>query len=138
MIKKAASIQSDLLAPLSVVNSPTRSSMSLAAHLDKPTKFVGALHLTVSLDHLGFRLHAALRTPVLGRLGRDEIERLHAVRARIQAEADIAAHVRAEALRACRKERTHRAGDMHGKRGSQSCPVVERRHSSPKLPSRPA
>lgn len=65
-----------------------------AAHLDKPTRFVAARRLTVSLENPGFHCHARHRSPVIGRLGPAELERLHAVRGRIQAEADIAAHYR--------------------------------------------
>lgn len=101
-----------------------------AAGLHKPTRFVGGRRLTVSLDHAGFEVHPVLLTAVIGGLAAPERARLDAVRARLQAEADIAAHHRTEARRERREAR----------RPSVATPrlvPVERRHPAPKLMRRP-
>ena len=70
-----------------------------AAGLDKPTRFVCARTLIVSLDNPGFEPAETNGIPVIGRLDPDLLERMNAVRARLQAEADIAAEARAERRR---------------------------------------
>lgn len=62
-----------------------------AAGLDRPTRFVGARRLIVSLAHPGFHVSRSLGTPVIGRLPGIALARMHRVRARIHAERDIAA-----------------------------------------------
>ncbi|WP_340108451.1 hypothetical protein [Pikeienuella sp. HZG-20] len=64
---------------------------ALASGLRRSTRFVGARRLLVSLDHPGIVFWAATGAPVMGRLSGDAFERMNRVRARIQAEADIAA-----------------------------------------------
>lgn len=71
-----------------------RAEDAAAAGLDRPTRFVGARRITVSVAHKGFCLHRELGTPVLGRLSGAAFERMNRVRARIHAERDIAAYYR--------------------------------------------
>lgn len=61
--------------------------------IDRPTRFVCSRRITVSDRHPGFCL-AERGTPVIGRLAGAERERLNDIRARIFAEADIAAEIR--------------------------------------------
>ncbi|QIE54176.1 hypothetical protein G5B40_01175 [Pikeienuella piscinae] len=56
--------------------------------------------MLVSLDHPGIVLWAATGAPVMGRLSGDAVERMNSVRARIHAEADIAAERRSERRKA--------------------------------------
>jgi len=56
--------------------------------LRKPTRFVGARRIVVSLDHRGFVCNR-LGTPILGHLVGTAVERMNDVRARIQAFADM-------------------------------------------------
>lgn len=73
-----------------------------AAGLNRPSRFTLNRSLLVSLDHPGFEAEKH-GDPRIGRLDEGLMERLHALRARIQAEADIAAdHRRA------RREERHR------------------------------
>ncbi|MDO6458992.1 type II toxin-antitoxin system PemK/MazF family toxin [Celeribacter halophilus] len=77
------------------------------AGLDRPTRFVCARRITVSINHSGFIEEGKPRT-LLGRLDPPLMERMNAVRARIQAEADIAAYKR-ERQRAEQTRREHEA-----------------------------
>ncbi|TDL83492.1 hypothetical protein [Meridianimarinicoccus aquatilis] len=61
-----------------------------AAGLHEPTRFIGTRRLMVPLNHRGFVICAKTGAPVLGRVQEKTAARMHAVRARIQAEADIA------------------------------------------------
>lgn len=90
------------------------SSIGLAA----PTRFVGSRRCTIPLDDGGFSC-GDRGTPLLGKLQGDERERLNAVRARIFAEADIAADRRE---RRVQERRERRASD-----GAPRLPVVEYR-----------
>lgn len=68
-----------------------RQAPSIAtAGLNRPSRFTLNRSLLVSLDHPGFEaeIHG---DPRIGRLDEGLMERLHALRARMQAEADIAA-----------------------------------------------
>lgn len=56
--------------------------------LRKPTRFVGARRITVSLDHNGFACNRD-GTPILSALVGTSVDRMHAVRARIHAMVDI-------------------------------------------------
>lgn len=76
-----------------------------AAGLRRPTRFVGARRMLVSLDHPDIVLGVATGVPVLGRLSGAAFERMNAVRARIHAEADIAAERRSERRKARRSRR---------------------------------
>lgn len=68
------------------------------AGLSKPTRFVCARRIIVNVNHSGF--HGRTNSPhVIGRLDDALQERMNAVRARIQAEADIAAYYREELRR---------------------------------------
>ncbi|GGM00360.1 hypothetical protein GCM10011534_22730 [Pseudooceanicola nanhaiensis] len=68
------------------------------AGLSKPTRFVCARRIIVHVDHSGF--HGRAKRPhIIGRLDEALLERMNAVRARIQAEADIAAYYREEKRR---------------------------------------
>ncbi|WP_156799445.1 hypothetical protein [Oceanicola granulosus] len=71
----------------------------LSSGLDRPTRFIGRRRLMVSLDSPGFVISSNTGAPVLGRLSGGPAERLLAVRARIQAERDIAAERRADRRR---------------------------------------
>ncbi|MGG7644775.1 hypothetical protein ACQ5SP_08235 [Rhodovulum sp. YNF3179] len=71
------------------------------AGVNKPTRFVCARTIIVSLGNPGFPRIGGNGSPVIGRLNGPLIERMNAVRARLQAEADIAADAREER----RKER---------------------------------
>ena len=70
------------------------------AGLNRPSRFSLNRSLLVSLDHPGFEAETH-GDPRIGRLDEGLMERLHALRARMQAEADIAADHR----RARREER---------------------------------
>lgn len=65
------------------------------AGLSKPTRFVGARRIIVHVNHSGFDGQAK-GPEIIGKLDAPLLERLNAVRARIQAEADIVAHYREE------------------------------------------
>lgn len=69
------------------------------AGLEKPTRFVCARLISVSLDHPGFEIEPPATTPVIGRLDNALTERMNAVRARLHAEADIAAEAREQRRR---------------------------------------
>ncbi|WP_340110336.1 hypothetical protein [Pikeienuella sp. HZG-20] len=76
-----------------------------AAGLHRPTRFVGARRMLVSLDHPDIVICAGAGAPVIGCLSGAAVERMHAVRARIQAEADIVAERRSERRKARRSRR---------------------------------
>ncbi|MAE92701.1 MAG: hypothetical protein CMI67_24525 [Pelagibaca sp.] len=68
------------------------------AGLSKPTRFVCARRIIVHVNHSGF--HGRAKGPhIIGRLDEALLERMNVVRARIQAEADIAAYYREEQRR---------------------------------------
>lgn len=68
------------------------------AGLSKPTRFVCARRIIVHVSHSGF--HGRSKGPhILGHLDAPLLERMNAVRARIQAEADIAAYYREDERR---------------------------------------
>jgi len=67
--------------------------------LSQTTVFGCRHRLRVSLGNSGFAGHGAAETPILGHLDKVALARLNAVRARIQAEADIAAFYREERRR---------------------------------------
>ena len=68
------------------------------AGLSKPTRFVCARRIIVHVNHSGF--DGRTKGPqILGHLDEALLERMNAVRARIQAEADIAAYYREERRR---------------------------------------
>lgn len=93
---------------------------ALAAGLHKPTRFVGSRRLIVPATHNGFVISRDTCSAILGRLAEAELDRLNAVRARIQAEADIAAEHRRE-----------RRGGFLGRRRKPARPFeVERRRIS--------
>ena len=77
----------------------TAPDATQVAALRKPTRFEGDRRLTVSLDHPGFDLSYDHDTPVIGHLDTYLADRMNDVRARIQAEADIAAETRRERRR---------------------------------------
>jgi len=69
-----------------------RQSQSQAiAGLTKPTRFVCARRITVHINNAGFDCPGEEVSPVIGRLDEPLLERMYALRARIQAEANIAA-----------------------------------------------
>ncbi|CTQ48097.1 hypothetical protein [Jannaschia donghaensis] len=70
-----------------------------AAGLNRPTRFVGARRVLVSLDHSGFALCGATGSAVLGRIEGKPYEVMNLVRGRIYAIRDIAADRRARAQR---------------------------------------
>lgn len=75
-----------------------QSAARETAGLSKPTRFVCARRIIVHVDHSGF--HGRTKGPqITGRLDEALLERMNAVRARIQAEADIAAYYREERRR---------------------------------------
>ncbi|PYE83948.1 hypothetical protein [Pseudoroseicyclus aestuarii] len=67
--------------------------------LDRPTRFIGKRRLMVSLDNSGFASCRGTGSPVLGQLSGGPAERLLVVRARIQAERDMAAEMFADRRR---------------------------------------
>ncbi len=69
------------------------------AGLAKPTRFVCARRIIVHVNHSGFQVPTDACAPLIGHLDAALLERIHAVRARIQAEADIAAYEREEQRR---------------------------------------
>ena len=71
-----------------------RPDLIAAAGLRRPTRFVGARRILVPLQHSAFAVSGETGSPVLGRLEGPALERLNRVRARIHAEADIAAERR--------------------------------------------
>ena len=66
-----------------------------AAGVHKPTRFVGARRIVVGFDHEGWDINPTHPSPVIGRLARQALARMNAVRARIPAARDIAADRRA-------------------------------------------
>ncbi|MBY6115149.1 hypothetical protein KUW09_12985 [Mameliella alba] len=60
------------------------------ASLRRPTRFHGSRSLLVSLASSAFDVSFVRQTAILGELGGESLERLHVVRARMQAELDIA------------------------------------------------
>ena len=99
----------------------TRPEALARVGLDRPTRFVGSRRITVSVKHAGFCL-GERGTPVLGRLTGEELDRLNAVRARICAEADIAAERHAE-----RRRRTRRRKAGLASRASRPPVIVVRK-----------
>ncbi|WP_299566942.1 hypothetical protein [uncultured Sulfitobacter sp.] len=75
-----------------IVNHPTSRE---EAGPTKPTRFVGARRIIVHVNHSGFDGQAD-GPEIIGKLDAPLLERLNAVRARIEAEADIVAHHREE------------------------------------------
>lgn len=69
--------------------------------LSRPTRFIGARRVIVSLDNPGFDVNL-FDSPVVGQLTGELFERLNAVRARLQAEADMAQATREERKREAR------------------------------------
>lgn len=69
------------------------------AGLVAPTRFVGSRRLTVSVDSDRFDTNGGERSPIIGRLDEVLLERMHAVRARIQAMRDIVADRREQRRR---------------------------------------
>ena len=76
-----------------------QSSMAVAG-LYRPMRFVGSRRISVALCHAGFKL-GEQGSPVIGQLDDYLVRRMNAVRARMQAEQDIAM----EALQEKREER---------------------------------
>ncbi len=75
-----------------------QSAARETAGLSKPTRFVCARRIIVHAGHSGF--NGRTKGPqIIGRLDEALLERMNAVRARIQAEADIAAYYREEQRR---------------------------------------
>jgi hypothetical protein len=70
-------------------------SQVIAAGLTSPKQFIGASRMLVSAGHSGFVASSASGSLIIGRLTETSFERMNAVRARLQAEADIAAYDRA-------------------------------------------
>ncbi len=68
-----------------------RSSMAVAG-LNRPTRFVCSRRISVEPCHADFKL-GEQGSPVIGQLDDYLLERMHAVRARMQAEHDIAMEV---------------------------------------------
>ncbi|MFT6091863.1 hypothetical protein [Sulfitobacter sp.] len=66
------------------------------AGLKKPTRFICARRITVHIRNAGFFCPTGYTSPIIGALDETLMERLHALRARIQAEAEIAARYREE------------------------------------------
>lgn len=60
-----------------------------SASLDRPTSFNAARRVKVSLNHSGFDVKPRTGSPILGRLTGAAKERMHRVRARVDAERDI-------------------------------------------------
>ncbi|WP_375263525.1 hypothetical protein [Palleronia sp.] len=73
-----------------------RGGAMAAAGLTKPTHFVCARRITVAVDHGGFEASPATGSPIIGSLDETLLERMHALRARIHAEHDIAEEKRRE------------------------------------------
>ncbi len=100
------------------------------AGLDEATRFVGRRTLLVHLGGQGFARSSFTGSPVIGRLTGPALARMHRVRARLQAEADMAAE-RREGARRTRQRRRELA---------RPAPVpsvaVERRRPAPKVPAR--
>ena len=80
-----------------------------AAGLDKPTRFVGARTVIVSLDHPGFDPKGD-EGPIIGHLDGPLTERMNSVRARLHANADM----QAEALQERREQEGRRRREERG------------------------
>ena len=78
-----------------------RDADANAVGLSRPTRFIGARRVMVSLDNPGFDVNL-FDSPVVGQLTGELFERLNAVRARLQAEADMAQATREERKREAR------------------------------------
>lgn len=75
-----------------------------AAGVQKPTRFVCAHRILVHARHHSFDDGSGAGPQIIGHLDAPRLERMNAVRARIQAEADIAAHFRKERRREAAEE----------------------------------
>ncbi|MFC2970149.1 hypothetical protein [Acidimangrovimonas pyrenivorans] len=84
---------------------PLGNRDAIAAGLDRATAFRGDRVVIVRPNNGGFAVSPTFRTPVLGRLTGRPLERMRAVQARLQAEADMAAERRVERRRARVDER---------------------------------
>ena len=73
----------------------TRPEAMKVTGLEYPTRFLGRRRITVSINHKGFDLGFS-GTPVIGLLTGPERDRFNDVRARVQADLDMAAFERAE------------------------------------------
>lgn len=78
---------------------PVNARDAIAAGLDSATAFKGDRVVIVRPNHPGFVVSKTFLTPVLGRLTGRPLDRMRAVQARLQAEADMAAERRAERRR---------------------------------------
>lgn len=81
-----------------------RPEVLAALKLDRETRFVCARRATVSVCNPGFQPCDGTGTPVVGRLSGSEFERMNDVRARLEAEAHMAAD-----------RRRRSATDAHGR-----------------------
>lgn len=95
------------------------------AGLDRRTRFICARRIIVTLHHPFFEADTDTGTPVIGRLEPSLLTRMQSLRARIQAEADMAA----EARDAARKQLARLPGELGGlhvwnrpSRGASSTP----------------
>ena len=91
-----------------------------AAGLDKPSRFVCARRVIVSINHPGFDSGTSTRGTLIGRLDPSLIERMNAVRARMQAEADIQAFEREEREEDKRRWEREERGFLERNRGLAS------------------
>jgi len=88
-----------------------RTARELArAGLSRPTRFIGAMRLRVSLANSRFAAAREGGTPILGALTGQALTQMNGVRGRIHAEADIAAEHRRHRIGATREE-DRAAGD---------------------------
>lgn len=76
-----------------------QSKSRARAGLNKPTRFVCARRIIVNVKSRGFHCPDGATPPLIGCLDDALMERMNAIRARIQAEADIAAQYREERRR---------------------------------------
>lgn len=80
------------------------------AGLNKPTRFVCARRIIVNVDNNGFDCPDGGASALIGCLDDALMDRMNAIRARVEAEADIAAHYREER----RQEQTRWAREDRG------------------------
>lgn len=78
---------------------PLGTRDAITAGLERATAFRGDRVIVVRPNNEGFAVSPTFRTPVLGRLTGRPLERMRAVQARLQAEADMAAERRVERRR---------------------------------------
>ena len=106
----------------------SRLEEAVAAGLTHPTRFIGARRLIVALDNPGF-VTGPCGTPLIGQLSGALLERTNTVRARLQADADMAVSVREEHKREVRERLNMPALPLIERRGALPSATLTKRNA---------